>query len=165
MAMGIYSSTVLATARMREITRGNTVAIAAARTTLALLRAVAFRAVFARFNSDPSDDPGGVGTAPGSTFPVPDLELLPGVDAPVLGTIIFPVVQRGGGENPGFRLSEENQNERLGMPRDLNGDSRIDGDPREDDYRILPIQVLIAWHDRSGDREARVYSTLAGFRW
>lgn len=164
LAMGIYSSTVLATTRMRQIARGNAVAVAAARTILELMRDVRFEDVFASFNADPSDDPDGLGTAPGATFPVPGLNSLPGVEDSVRGEIVFPVVPVQGTELQSM-LSEQYQDRRMGMPRDLNGDSRIDGERRDDDYRILPVLVRVTWCDRSGDRETRLYSMLAGFQW
>jgi len=52
----------------------------------------------------------------------------------------------------------------LGMPRDLNGDSIIDGRDHGRDYLILPVQVRIEWESTTGPRAIDLYTMLTRFK-
>ncbi len=75
----------------------------------------------------------------------------------------------GGGEGgeaavPTWELREDYQDERLGLPRDLNGDSILDSLDHSEDYILLPILVRIKWEGRHGPRVYEVFSMLAEFK-
>ena len=69
-ALVMYSTTVASIGGQQSIDRENVIAAEAARAFLEELRDEEFRTVFARYNADASDDPGGPGTAPGPRFAV-----------------------------------------------------------------------------------------------
>jgi type II secretory pathway pseudopilin PulG len=48
---------------------------------------------------------------------------------------------------------------RYGLPYDLNGDGVIDGDPRSDDYRSLPLVVRLRWQRLPRAAEELVLAT------
>ncbi len=68
-------------ARVNRQSQEQDLALVALRRKMEELRGVAkqnLNDVITSYNADPSDDPGGPGTAPGSTFAVPGLNLRPG---------------------------------------------------------------------------------------
>jgi hypothetical protein len=101
--------------------------------------------VYATYNDDPTDDPDGDSTAPGSTL------ALSTEAGDMTATISF----------PGFgTLREDVTDAELGMPQDLNGDGAIDCDDHSGDYRLLPVRVLVQWRGRSGTRTMEMHATL-----
>ncbi len=52
----------------------------------------------------------------------------------------------------------------LGMPRDLNGDSIIDGRDHGRDYLILPVQIRVEWESATGPRAIDLYTMLTRFK-
>lgn len=52
-------------------------------------------------------------------------------------------------------LRETMSASRYGLPADLNGDGAIDDDPRDEDYRALPIVVRVRW-ERPGQEPLEV---------
>lgn len=126
----------------------------AARNQLEKLRNERFVDVYARYNVDPADDPGGPGAAPGAEFDVPGLMPMPGKR---VGRIVFPEK----GSPPALR--EDVEDPVFGMPkgRDLNRDGVIDGAPRAGDYRILPVRVLLEWKDARGTRRLELNAFLS----
>jgi prepilin-type N-terminal cleavage/methylation domain-containing protein len=238
-AVAMFTSMVLHTTRQRGINRENAVASNAARTILEEMRNEDFREVFARYNGDPSDDPGGAGTAPGDRFVVRGLTPQPGDPDGIAGEIHFPVIYDdpkppaswghttldllgleldlgvlgplgedlgevlgglgggllgggllgggggllgggggllggGGGEEgedlglPGggvglahYTLREDFSSPRMGLPRDLNGDSLIDDCDHSADYIILPVHVEVEWRGKFGPRRFDLYTQFA----
>jgi len=71
----------------------------------------------------------------------------------LVGEIVFPTV---GGE-----LREHLEDEKLGMPRDLNGDGDIDFENHSDDYRLLPVLVRARWKGSGGERFMEISTLLA----
>jgi prepilin-type N-terminal cleavage/methylation domain-containing protein len=69
----------------------------------------------------------------------------------------------GGGGSPAlhYTLREDFQDARMGLPRDLNGDSLIDDCDHSLDYLILPVHVEIVWRGRFGPRRYDLYTQLA----
>ena len=63
-ALLIFSSSVSGVAKQRTVNRETNLAVAAARNLLETLRSEEFAEVYALYNADPDDDPGGPGTAP-----------------------------------------------------------------------------------------------------
>jgi type II secretory pathway pseudopilin PulG len=101
--------------------------------------------VYATYNADPTDDPGGDGTAIGDAFAV-------NTDAgDMTVTVDFP----GDGS-----LREDVTDEALGMPQDLNGDRVIDSEDHAYDYKLLPVRILVEWRGRSGLRTMEIHATV-----
>ena len=63
-----FASSVGSMSKQRRINRENALAREAARTMIEIMRSEDFGRVFARYNSDPGDDPAGPATAPGNRF-------------------------------------------------------------------------------------------------
>ncbi len=120
----------------------------AARQMAETLQGVDFDEIFATFNDEPRDDPGGPGTALGSDFVYP-CELLKDGDPPGFfeGRVIFPNAE-------GTTLVEQVVEPKLGLPMDLDGDGSIDGRAVDHagDYLILPVTIEVTWTG-SGGRE------------
>jgi len=158
-AISIFSSTVVSTARQRAINRENAIAADAARTAIELMRNVEFNEMYARFNPDPMDDPEGPGTAPGQLFAVPGLNVIPGTMGNMAGRIELPVVNAAGS----FQLREDVVDDDMGMPRDLSGDSVIDSADHAADYVLLPVRVTVAWRGATGERRFQMFTLLVTF--
>jgi type II secretory pathway pseudopilin PulG len=156
--MGAFAQSIAATSLTAETNRRTALASQAARRTLEQLKGTAFDEVFATFNTDTNDDPGGKGTAPGRDFDVAGLDPLPGDADGRVGRILFPVTAGG----VGF-LREDVNNPALGMPRDLNGDGLIDGLNHSSDYQILPVIVEIEWQGVSSDGRLVFKTFLVGY--
>jgi len=115
------------------------------------MHATPFYDVFAAFNANPDDDPEGPGTARGASFDIPGLAPVPGQAS--VGRIELP--ERDG------KLVESLLDENLGMPRDLDGDLRVDSVDHSDDYLILPVLVTVEWQGKTGPRRYRLATMLA----
>jgi type II secretory pathway pseudopilin PulG len=159
-ALLIFSSVVSAMAKQRTSNRETGLAVAAARNMLETLRSQDFTQVYARYNSNPADDPGAAGTAPGHRFAVAGLD--PAADAAdgLQGEVVFPVFQ-----DPvaGLQLREDMDIPVLGMPRDLSGDNLIDDQDHSGAYFILPVLVRIRWRSPSGIRQYEMATQLCIF--
>src|SRR5205085_8105191 len=145
-------SATISSQKTREVDR----ATQAARQILERIEATAFADRFRSFNADPTDDPGGAGTAPGANFAVTGLSALPGDADGFPGQVIFPTLA-------GFplQLREDVAMPELGMPRDLNGDGIVDGANHAVDYKLLPVIVRIPWRGVGGAGTVEVKSMLA----
>ena len=152
-AFGMFTSTRISSSRLRSINRDTARATDAAREVIEAMRNREFRNVYALFNADPDDDPGGAGTAPGARFAVPGLE--PVEAGELVGEIAFPVVDGV--------LRETSDLAELGMPRDLDGDSVIDAEDRAADYVILPVSVRVEWKGAFGPRHVTLHTMLTEF--
>lgn len=117
------------------------------------IQAETFRDIFALFNEDPNDDPGGPNTAPGAGFAVDGLTPRGGDADGMVGRIAFPTVEDG---FLGLQLREDVLDPALGMPRDLDGDGNVDVANHEDDYVVLPVTVLVEWRGVTGDAQVAV---------
>jgi hypothetical protein len=121
--------------------RENTLATQAGRQIVEVLSnfdQIAFSDVFAAYNSDPNDDPGGFDTGPGNNFPVRDLIPMKGDLDGFVGEIIFPI-------GAPSELREDTAG------RDLNGDAAIDALDHSGDYKLLPVTVKVQWTGIVGD--------------
>jgi hypothetical protein len=114
-----------------------------------------FATIFQLYNSDPNDDPGLPGSAPGSGFPV--IGLRPVADDPdgLVGEILFPT---GAAAN---QLVENPGEDDIWVPRDLNGDGDIDFGDHSADYRLLPVLLRLRWEGSSGVRALQVQTLIA----
>ena len=91
-AVSIFSRIVVSTSRLRETNRENAIAGEAARMLLERMRGGDYGEIFARYNSDPNDDPGGAGTAHGDRFVVAGLKPLSTSEDGTMGRIFFPTI-------------------------------------------------------------------------
>lgn len=142
----MLSSTIGASLTHTVTKREQATAVEAAMNAMETMRATPFIDLFQSFNEDPDDDPLGVGSAPGATFDVQGLDprLGPGGLPLPIGTITVPEVDG--------QLREDMQDAELGMPRDLNGDLRVDQLDHVGDFLVLPAIVRIEWQGRLGPR-------------
>lgn len=157
-ALLIFSSSVSGVAKQRTVNRETNLAVAAARNLLETLRSQEFAEVYALYNADPDDDPGGAGTAPGNRFVVDGLDDLPdagGFD----GEIVFPSVDAGGV----WQLREDMELPELGMPRDLSGDSIVDDQDHAGSYFILPVLIRVRWRSPIGTRQYEMTTQLCQY--
>lgn len=116
-----------------------------------------FDELFAAFNSDPTDDPDGPGTAPGADFAVPGLDAAVGDLDGFPGKIIFPTM----GGAPGV-LREDFSDAAWGMPRDLSGDGVYDEADHSGDYGLLPVLVRIEWRGGTALDRVELRTLLGG---
>ncbi len=133
----------------------------AVRTVLERMRNEKLRDIFPLYNSDPLDDPGGAGTAPGNRFGVDGFDPLETAVDGLVGTISFPTITP---EGEVAQLREDTVDEDLGLPRDLNGDSIIDDLDHSSDYVLLPIKVEVDWLGRYGQRHVEFFTMFAEIR-
>jgi hypothetical protein len=152
-AMAMFSSALISTSRMGADKRLTALAANACRDKLEDMRAAPHAERFARFNASRLDDPDGPGTAPGDKFAVPGLDPQPGDPDGFVGEVVMPVIEG--------RLREDFVDQRLGLPRDLNGDSLTDKEDHSGDYVILPVVVRVEWKGIGGSRKIEMYSMLA----
>jgi prepilin-type N-terminal cleavage/methylation domain-containing protein len=142
-AMAVIALTLLSlmtlinsSAHLQEISREKAIATNAVRKILEEMRNAVFSEVYPRYNSNGADNPVGSASS-GHTFSVAGLTPL--VSGGLVGQIFFPEV--------GSSLREDVKDAALGMAagKDLNRDGVIDGNPRNTDYRVLPVRVVILW--------------------
>jgi hypothetical protein len=159
LAIGLLASSraILQTSRVSDSVREVSLATAEGRRVVEELNAADFHDVFALFNTDPADDPGGAGTAPGAGWAVEGLDPLPDDADGLVGEIVFPT------DGAGTAIREDVPNPALGTPRDLNGDGLIDGNDHSADYRILPVIVRVRWLGRSGPGKLEFHTILGDF--
>jgi hypothetical protein len=117
------------------------------------MRAASPSLLFRLYNIDPSDDPDGPGTAPGAHF---DVEGLKPADVDQDGRVGKIVMS-----SPGPILREDTVNTVLGMPRDLDGDCKIDDVNHAADYIVLPVQVLIEWKGKHSKQTVSMFTNFA----
>ncbi len=154
-AVAAYASAVASTSQSSAERRAASLAAAAARDVIERMRATPAHQRFASYNADPSDDPGGAGTAPGALFAVEGLSPLPGDADGFVGVVEFALLEG--------QLREDAVDARLGMPRDLNGDTLVDGNSRASDYKLLPVCIRIE-HEVRGDRRVfELHTELANW--
>ena len=156
----IFSSSVTGVAKQRAANRETALAVAAARNMLETLRAEDFAEVYARYNANPADDPGGAGTAPGNRFVVEGLDDAPDTVGGFDGEIVFPSVEDA---VAGWQLREDVELRALGLPRDISGDNVVDDQDHSASYFILPVQVRVRWSGSSGTRQYEMATQLCGF--
>jgi hypothetical protein len=178
-AGSLFCQMLVSGRRIRLVNHEKTLAADAARVVLERMRNMPFLEVYRAYNEDPKDDPGGNGTGPGSTFGVEGLDPLDGASA--VGKILFPskMVQVAGGGGGGgktglfggggivgetyYHLHEDLVDARLGLPRDLTGDNKVDDQPHSSVYLLLPVCVRLEWKSGTGERHFEIVTQLADF--
>lgn len=153
MCVGMLTSTIASTSVQATVNRENAIAVEAARAAIEDMHNVPFHDVFALFNDFPDDDPGGPGTGFGKDFAVIGLGAAQDDPDGMVGEVVLP-----GAEGV---LDELEQNEALGLPRDLNGNIRVEEGDRSGDYLVLPVIVRLRWQGRAGVRQFEMATMLA----
>lgn len=141
-SVSMFSTSLVATAKQGQIKRERAIAAEAVRRLFETMRSDPFRELFALYDADPSNDPAGAGTAPGAGFVVQGLDARPGDPDGRVGLILFPT--------QGAALREDAIDATLGMPRDLDADGAIDTADHADDYKILPLRIVVEWKGAAG---------------
>jgi type II secretory pathway pseudopilin PulG len=152
-AFGALMTNLVVGIALRESTREMSLAIEGAQTTAEILRSGEFDTLFAQFNSNPNDDPDGVGTATGSGFAVPGLSPTTDDVDGLPGEILFP--------GDGTALLESVDDSRMGMPRDLNADGIVDLFDHSPDYTNLPVRIRVTWRGRGGTHSIDIVTSLS----
>jgi len=152
-SMAMFAQTLTASSRLDPVANETMLAAEGARVMVERMRAQPFSEVFARYNTNPADDPGGPGTAPGATFAIPGLA--PATVGGVVGTIEFPAISGA--------LREDTTDDKLSMPRDLNADGRIDSANHAADYELLPFRVKVQWASSTGRSKSRKFELYTMF--
>lgn len=156
-AVLILSSTITASVAHTGSKRERAVAAEAVMNMLESMHAVPFEELYAFYNSNPDDDPGGPGTAPGKFFHVDQLTPFPSPEGPGegwTGEIILP------GSGP--ELFENAEISELGLPRDLNGDLAIRATDVADRYKVLPVIVRVCWLSKGSKRTLAMPTIFSG---
>jgi hypothetical protein len=149
----LLSSTITATIGHTAGRRERAAAVIAASNMLEEMRGAPFRELFALYNQDPNDDPGGVGTAPGPAFAVPLLTVRDGDPDGFVGLVTF--------ADSGPQVYENTQDPMLGLPRDLNGDILIDALDHAADHLLVPARIRLEWKGQIGERSFEMYTMFA----
>jgi len=152
LALGEVTRSMLTISKLEPISRESDLALQAAATQIDTMRALPFATLFSRFNSNPADDPGAAGTAPGNSFSVTGLDVRVGDIDGMTGRIEFPVA--------GLELREDVDDVELGLPRDLNLDGMTDALDHANDYAILPVRIVIEWSSNGRDRQIQLMTTM-----
>lgn len=159
LAIGGLSGVLVAASKLNQSNRETALALSASRQAIELLQAEPFGQVFARFNTDPGDDPGVAGSGPGPNFAVPGLAPWNADPDGFVGEFIFPVAAGAGGA---VELREDVADPALGMPRDLDGDGVVGNEDCAGEYLLLPVRVRLRWRGVTGERELTVETFLGG---
>jgi len=181
-AGSLFCQMLVSGRRIRLVNHEKTLAADAARVVLERMRNTPFLEIYRDYNEDPTDDAGGNGTGPGASFEVEGLSPLDGAGA--VGRVLFPTMavqvssgtSGGGGKLGGmgggslggttvtqYHLREDVVDARLGMPRDLTGDNKIDSGNHSADYLLLPVCVRLEWKSGSGERHFEIVTQLGDF--
>ncbi len=155
MTVSVYllSSTITAAIAHTAIKRERASAVEAAMNILERMRSERFDQLFASYNSVADDDPGGVGTAPGSNFAVVGLSAWDDDADARAGEVLLP--------SNSAVLREDTENRVLSMPRDLNADLMIDDQDHARDYVVLPVTIRVAWQGKAGRRSFEMSTMFA----
>lgn len=151
-AIGGLSGAVISTTQLNRENEETAAAYAALKQITETIQDAPFEDIFATFNDDPADDPGGAGTAVGSDFAAFGLQARPADADGMVGQILFPTVVVGGAT----QLREDVADTDTGMPRDLSGDGAVDAADHSGDYILLPVTIQLQWLGANGNRQLDV---------
>jgi hypothetical protein len=154
-AIGTLTSSVLSGMKLARANEETAQADQALRAFAEQLTATDFADVFATYNDDPEDDPGGEGTAPGASFAVAGLVALEDDEDGLVGSVNFPGMDDFPGE-----LHEDIEDTRFGTPLDLNVDEALDDEDHANDYVVLPVLIRLDWTGISGARHLELSTVL-----
>jgi type II secretory pathway pseudopilin PulG len=154
-ALTAFTRSLVGTVQLGRANREAALATEGARAVIESFYAADFAQVFALHNATAADDP--AAAAPGAAFDVAGLAPRDDDADGRVGAVRFPTVVAGGVE----ALREDVVDVDLGMPRDLDGDGAIDADDHAADYRVLPVEVRVAWQGRAGRKEIVLRTVVA----
>ncbi len=163
-ALGMFLQMLTAGLAVRSTSGETWAASCAAQDVLERMRNTPFRELFREYNADPMDDVGGVATGPGNLFEVEGLKPTRMDEDGFVGEVILPFLNVGSESTPIWHVREDQVNEQLGTPRDLNSDALIDAFDHSQDFSILPITVRVRWHGRWGPRTFTLSTVLSEAR-
>lgn len=163
-ALGMLVQMLASGVRLRQSGSEAWAASCAAQSVLESMRNEDLRSLVALYNSDPLDDPGGPGTAPGNRFVVDDLTPLRGAPRGTIGEVLLPLVNTGTEVAPVFEVREDLVLPNLGLPRDLNGDAVIDANDHRADFTLLPVEIELRWICAGRPRLLRITTILSELR-
>ncbi|MBL4771845.1 MAG: hypothetical protein JKY61_12070 [Planctomycetes bacterium] len=163
-ALGMFLQMLTAGLGIRTTSGETWAASCAGQDVLELMRNQAFSELFVAYNADPMDDPGGPGTAPGSSFSVPGLAVRRDDLDGFVGEVILPFWNAGTDLAPVWQVREDMVQEDLGLPRDLNADSIVDAFDHAGDFTILPVMVRLRWRSKWGPRVMTLSTVLSEVR-
>ena len=123
-----------------------------------MLKRFDLRTVFPAYDASKANDPP---NAPGPYFDVRGLNPDPNDPSGRVGRVIFPV----GPPPPSAPirdpvLREDVRNPRMGMPADLDGNGKIDDQPKDATYIHLPVMVEVRWKGRIGQQSVSLVTWL-----
>ncbi len=150
-----YLQVIVFTAIAAQSAREQALAAEAARQVMESIKAHTFADVFALYNADPNDDPGGAGTGPGRSFAVPGLAALKNDADGLPGEVDFPTTAANLNV-----LREDVVDARFGTPRDLNHDGVVDAANHAHDYQLLPVVVRVRWLGKAGPASYQIRTLL-----
>lgn len=153
-AVSGMASAMLSSMQLNRVNGETTLAHEAARQAIETVQSQTFDDVFALYNADPLDDPGGAGTGPGPDFTVTGLTAQAGDADGLVGQVLFPT--------QGAQVREDVADAGWRMPRDLNADGAVDGLDHAGDYQLLPVRVRVQWRGISGPRVLDFETLLSG---
>lgn len=159
-ATGMLLQLIASGQGLRETARQEWLATSIGQNVLEQMRATSFKTITACYDADPDNDPDGPGTAPGASFTIKGLSPTAADVDGMVGEVVLPLVNIGSEVAPIWQVREDQGEELLGLPRDLNGDAIVNGADHRLDYTILPVLVRIRWKGRYGPRELRFFSSL-----
>ncbi len=150
-ALSMLSRTLTSASKLDPVSRERTLAAEAARNTVETMRGFDFATLYAHFNADPADDPGGAGTSRGKFFDVDGLTRAG--ERNRVGEIVFC--------DADGQIREDSPLPEFGLPRDLNGDGIVDRSDHTADCIIMPFKILVRWDGRSGPRKLELYGVFS----
>lgn len=157
-ALSGFLRSIVGSMALAQTNREMSLAPQAARQMLEVLASEPVEQVFARYNGDASDDPGGPGTAPGRNFEVRGLDPRRDDADGMVGEILFPTPGPASG-----LLSEGASATFRDMPRDLNLNGvSLEADVSAD-YVLLPVIVRLEWSSATGNKTL-FHKTILGPR-
>lgn len=147
--------TIALGAKQSALAADTMIASDAARQMAERMASCRFRDIFALYNADANDDPGGAGTAPGANFAVKGLAPRTGDPDGRAGRIAFPT------GSSASHLREDVSIPVLGMPRDLDGDGKIDDKNKKGRYVLLPATIHVEWQSTYGEGSLALHVLFA----
>jgi len=158
--MGIMATTT-SSFKLTNISKRETLAMNAAQQMIETIRNDAnFAQIYANYNTDAADDPGGAGLSPGANFAVTGLSVAATDADGMAGRISFPDVNVGGV----LQLREDIVNAEWGMTYDFRYDGVTDvGVDHKGDYTLLPVGAFVEW-DEGGSTRSVVFRTFISAR-
>lgn len=162
MALIVLSQSMGAAIKLTDVNRETALAVDAAQEMVELLEGSDdFSTIFARYNNDPNDDPGAVGSAPGAGFVVDGLVAADDDPDGFVGELVFPAENGAAGLELHEIVADPELATLFNMPRDLDGNGTPAAGDHSGDYQLLPVAVRLRWRGVSGVRDLQILTLLA----